>query len=162
MKPALFAAALAITIAPTAMAQTSESSICTVTYSVETETADGHDVGTSVIVLQALPMADVLFNAEAFNKVLDRISKDQEHGGPYTVQLDETRVCDGGAPFKAQGIEARGLTLAGANRASRVALQQAGQIVTRYEARQMRGAKVGWDHAKAKKVDRDDLGKRKK
>lgn len=137
------------------------SQVCDVTYSVDTATADGNDVGTSVTVVRALPMADVLDNAAKFNQVLDVASKEQEKGGPYTGTMDEVRVCDGGKPVKAQGIEVRGVTLKGANKIGREALKQADAILKRYEQRDAKGANVGWDHSKAKKVERDDLGKRK-
>lgn len=137
------------------------SQVCDVTYSVETEITEGNDVGTSVTVIRALPMADVLDNAEKFKRVLDAAAKEQEKGGPYIGTMDEVRVCDGGKPVKAQGIEVRGVTLKGANKIADVALQQGKLIVDRYKVRAAKGAKVGWDHSKAPKVQRDDLGRRK-
>jgi hypothetical protein len=55
-----------------------------------------------------------------------------------------------------------GMTLEGSVRAMDVALQAAKEINDRYRSRASKGAKVGWDHSKAKKVKRDDLGRKLK
>jgi hypothetical protein len=149
-------ALLAFAFAPLAAAQ-----VCNVSYSVEVE-SDGYDVGTNVTTLAGVPIADILDNAEKFKRVIDAASKEQDKGGTYTATMDETRVCDGGAPTRAQGLEVRGVTLAGSVRIADVALKQGEQINNRYKQRAKDGKKVGWDHAKAAKVQRDDVGKRKK
>jgi len=143
--------------APLSIAQ-----VCTVTFSTECETKDGNDCGMAMGTTPAMPMADLLDNAAKFNKVLDVASKVQEKGGPYTLEMNEYRVCDGGAQVKAQGIEVRGLTLQGMNAVAREAWKQMDLVIRRYEQRAEKGNKQAWDHAKAPKVKRDDLGKRVK
>jgi len=143
--------------APVAFAQ-----VCNVTFSTECETKDGFDCGMISGTTPAIPMTDLLDNAAKFNKVLDRASKVQEQGGPYTLEMNEYRVCDGNAPVKAQGIEVRGLTLQGMNAVAREAWKQMDSVIKRYEQRAEKGNKQAWDHGKAAKVKRDDLGRRVK
>jgi hypothetical protein len=133
-----------------------------VTFSTECETKDGYDCGVISGTTPAIPMADLLDNAAKFNKVLDAASRYQEKGGPYTLEMNEIRVCDGGAPVRAQGVEVRGLTLTGLNAVTREALKQGEFVLRRYEQRAAKGDKTEWDHTKAKKVKRNDLGQRVK
>lgn len=154
MKLLLAAAALAVAINGAA------AQVCTVTYSSECETADGYDCGAGSGTVPALPVADVTDNAAKFLCVINQASKEQERGGPYTITLDETRVCDGGTPYRAQGVQVQGLTLGGLTRICDVALEVSRQINDRYRARAKKIDSVGWDHKKAPKVKRNDLGQR--
>lgn len=152
-------AAAVLTASGAVVAQT-----CDVIYTIESETADGFDVGSGATTIRALPMADVLDNHAKGLKVIDEASKQQDKGGPYTIELGEFRACDGDVSVKvADGsILVKGVTLAGSNKISRMALKQADPVIKRYEDRAAKGDKVGWDHKKAKKVKRDDLGNKKK
>jgi len=139
---------------------------CDVVYTVDTNIVDAsgteHDVSTAVANVYALPMADVLDNSAKALKVLDVMSKLQDKGGPYTIETGEVRSCDGKPPEKvaATSVLVKGVTLNGSNRIAREALKQFDLIVARYEARGKRGDKMGWDHGKARKTKRNDLGQR--
>lgn len=137
--------------------------VCTVTYSTECQTAAGYDCGSGSQTVPALPIADVLDNAVKFKRVIDTASKQQEQkGGTYTISMAEVRTCDAGtSPIRAQGVEVRGVTLAGSTLIADTALQAATEINAKYKAKAKKGDLVGWDHAKALKVERDDQGKRK-
>jgi hypothetical protein len=133
---------------------------CDVTYISDVETAAGNDVAYSSAKVYGLPMADVLDNNVLGKKVLNEASKRQDQGGPYTLELSEIRECNGGPPARADGIMVKGVTLKGANAISREALRQADRIVQRYEKRAAKGDKAGWDHGKARKTKRNDLGQK--
>jgi hypothetical protein len=134
---------------------------CDVTYTTDVNTADGNDAGLTVNTIPALPMADVLANNALGKKIINETSKQQDKGGPYTINYTETRVCGGGAPVKADGIFVKGVTLRGTNRIADAAIQAAQEMMNRYKDRSDNGAKVAWDHTKAKKVKLDpDTGMR--
>ena len=136
--------------------------VCDVTYSVDTETADGQNVMTSSTTLYAVPMADVLDNSARGLRVVNIMSQSDGKGGPYSIETGEVRSCDGKPPERvaANSVMVKGVTLKDSNRINREALRQADGIVKRYEKRAERGDKHGWDHAKAKKVKRNDLGQK--
>jgi len=159
MKKLLLVAALAA-LTPVAFAQT----VCDVTYTAEVETMTGQDVSSSSLTLRAVPFADVKDNSERSLRVLEILSKAQDKGGVYKLETGEIRACDGKPPekFAPTSVELRGITLKDANRGARAALKEADGIVKRYEDREKGGAKEGWDHSKALKVKRDDVGKRVK
>lgn len=132
---------------------------CDVTYTMESETADGRDVMNSKLAVYALPYAEVQDNSRKGLRVIDVASRQQDKGGTYSIELGEYRVCDGGPVEKvaANSILVKGVTLRGANRISRTMLQVSADIVDRYEGKDDRGAKAAWDHDKARKVKRNDL-----
>ena len=134
------------------------------TYSVETETKDHFNVGSASGTMYSVPWADVADNHAKQMKVLDQLSKEQDKGGEYEVTVTETNTCEDGVTVRVADGSAliMGLTLAGSVRVGDIALQQAKEINDRYRNRASRGAKVGWDHSKAKKVKRDDLGRKLK
>jgi len=138
--------------------------ICDVTYSADTETKDHYDVASAVITLKAVPWVDVEDNHKKQMKVLDQMSKEQDKGGEYEVTVTETNTCEDGVTVRIADGSAliMGMTLAGSVRVMDIALQMAKEINDRYRARANKGAKVGWDHSKAKKVKRDDVGRRVK
>ena len=142
--------------ATAAFAQT----VCDVTYTAEVETMAGNDVSSASLTLRAVPFADVLDNSARALKVLDVLSLEQNKGGVYKLETGEVRSCDGKPPERvaATSVELRGITLHGANRAARITLREADGIVKRYEAREKKGDVQGWDHSKAKKVKRNDVG----
>jgi len=142
--------------ASAAFAQT----VCDVTYTAEVETMAGNDVSSSSLTLRGVPFADVLDNSARALKVLDVLSLEQNKGGVYKLETGEVRSCDGKPPERvaATSVELRGITLHGANRAARITLREADGIVKRYEAREKKGDVQGWDHSKAKKVKRNDVG----
>ena len=142
--------------ASAAFAQT----VCDVTYTAEVETMAGNDVSSSSLTLRGVPFADVLDNSARALKVLDVLSLEQNKGGVYKLETGEVRSCDGKPPERvaATSVELRGITLHGANRAARITLREADGIVKRYEARENKGDVQGWDHSKAKKVKRNDVG----
>jgi hypothetical protein len=160
MKALLAIAALAASTLATAQ-------VCDVTYTVDTTAIDAqgieHDVGTAVATLYGVPLADLQDNSAKMFKVVDTMSKLQDSGGPYMAETGEVRSCDGKPPERvlATSVMVKGLTLKGSNKVAREALKQAEDIVRRYENRAARGAKQGWDHAKARKTPRDDVGQRK-
>lgn len=149
---AIAAVALMMVVATSAFAQ-----VCDVTYTMEVETADGHDVSSASATTYADPLADVLDDHKRQIKVLDYLSKHQDKGGPYTIELGEYRACDGAAKTKVVdgSVQVQGVTLAAANAAARLAYKEWDGILKRYEDRADKGAKTGWDHKKAKKVRRD-------
>ena len=153
-----------LVVAAFAFAESVGAQVCDVTYTVEVETAAGNDVSSGSTTIYGLPMADVLDNHAKNLKVLDALSKRQDKGGPYTIETGEYRACDGGAKTKidAGSVMVKGVTLKGANEVARVALAQSGAIIKRYEDKSAKGAKEGWDHKKAKKVKRNDLGQKVK
>lgn len=141
---------------------------CDVTYTIDTNVVDAqgveHDVSTSTAVLYAVPWADVVDNSAKGLRVLNVLSKFQDKGGPYTIETGEVRSCDGGPPQKnlATSVLLKGVTLDGGNQAGREALRQAELVQARFEDRQRQGKKTGWDHSKAHKTKRNDLGQRVK
>lgn len=137
--------------------------VCDVTYTGEVETADGRDVSSSVLILRAVPMADVLDNSARALKVLDELSKHQGKG-PYNIETGEVRACDGKPPERvpATSVLLQGVTFAGANKAARIGYKEADGVLKRYEDREKNGKKTGWDHDKGKKVKRNDLGQKLK
>jgi len=154
--------AVAITLAsPVVMAQ-----ICDVTYSWESERMDGKDVGNGSTTFFAQPMSEVLFNHKAQMKVLDVMSKEQDakKGPMYRVDVAEYRVCDGGAKVKIEEGSAsiQGISYEGSLRINDEGIKQLKVINDHHKAKHARGDKEAWDHGKAKKVERDDLGYKKK
>jgi len=140
-------------------------SVCDVTYTAEVETMAGQDVSSSSLTLRAVPFADVQDNSARALRVLDLLSKEQDKkDGVYVLTTGEVRSCDGKPPERvaATSVELRGITLKGANRGARAALKEADGVTKRYEDRAAKGDKEGWDHAKAKKVKRNDLGQKLK
>ena len=142
--------------ATAAFAQT----VCDVTYTAEVETMAGNDVSSSSLTLRGVPFADVLDNSAKALKVLDILSKQQDKGGVYVLETGEVRSCDGKPPERiaVTSVQLKGITLHGANVGARAAMQQADLIIKRYEQREKRGDVQGWDHSKAKKVKRNDVG----
>jgi hypothetical protein len=148
-----------MTLALAASAQT-----CDVFYMMEVETADGYDVSSAENKVYGIPMEDVNDNLAKQKKVLSVASEQQDKGGPYNVELSEFRACNGGAKTKndAGSILIKGATLKGINKIAREALRQSDLVTKRYEDRDAKGEKKGWDHSKAKKVKRDDVGRKVK
>jgi len=136
--------------------------VCDVTYSWESETMDGQDVSNGSATFFAQPMDEVLFNHKAQVKVLSAMSKEQDakKGGMYRVDVSEFRVCDGGAKVKiADGSASiQGISYDGANRIGDEVLRQSKIINDHHKARSAKGHKEAWDHSKAKKVKRNDVG----
>jgi hypothetical protein len=156
-----------LAIAALAASSLAYGQVCDVTYTVDTTAIDAqgveHDVGTAIAHLYGVPLDDLKDNSAKMFKVVDTMSKLQDSGGPYMVETGEVRSCDGKPPERvlATSVLVKGLTLKGSNKIAREALKQADLIVKRYENRAARGAKMGWDHGKARKTPRDDVGKRK-
>jgi hypothetical protein len=153
-------------IAALAASTLATAQVCDVTYTMDSTIVDAqgveHDVGTTVTHLYGVPLADLEDNSAKMFKVVDLMSKLQDQGGPYMAETGEVRTCDGKVErVLATSVLVKGLTLKGSNKVAREALKQAEDIVRRYENRAARGAKQGWDHAKARKTPRDDVGKRK-
>lgn len=136
--------------------------LCDVTYSMDMETKDNQDVGSSSITLRAVPWVDVQDNHKKQLRILDALSKEQDKGGDYEITVTETNTCDGGPTVRIASGSALilGVTLEGSVRVGDIALQVGKEINDRYRGRASKGAKVGWDHSKAQKVLRDDLGRR--
>ena len=146
--------------APTA-APTATPNICDQTFSVVTETVDGDLVAYMPgPFIAAQPYADVQSNHAEQVKILKVLSQEQNKGGPYTITVSETTSCDGGATRRvADGsLYVEGVTLNGMNKVAREMLKSADVIIKRYEDRDKAGAKVGWNHKNAQKVQRDELG----
>jgi len=135
--------------------------VCDVTYVLDVDTGE-RNVSTVTTQVYGVPMADVLDNHARGLRIINELSKVQDRGGPYNVEVSETRTCDGGVAVKVPdgGIMVKGVTLKDNNRIARMALKEADGITKRYEDRAAKGDKHGWDHSKAKKVKRDDLGKK--
>jgi hypothetical protein len=76
--------------------------------------------------------------------IIDEASKVQDKGGPYTVEINEERACDGAAARPVQGVMVQGVTFAGANRIARQAIKVGGEIVGKYEGREKAGKKHPW------------------
>jgi len=136
--------------------------VCDVTYSFESETMDGQDVGNGSITLFAQPMSEVDANHKSQMKVLDAMSKEQDakKGGIYRTDVSEYRSCDGGAKVKnAEGSASiQGISYAGSNRIADEMLKQGKVMNDRHKVRAAKGETTAWDHKKAKKVKRTDLG----
>jgi len=140
-------------------------SVCDVTYTAEVETMAGQDVSSASLTLRAVPFADVQDNSARALRVLDLLSKEQDKkDGVYVLETGEVRSCDGKPPERvaATSVQLKGITLKGANRGARAALKEGDGVVKRYEDRAAKGDKEGWDHSKAKKVKRNDLGQKVK
>lgn len=135
--------------------------ICDVTYAVETETSDHYKVGGGLITMKAVPWVDVEDNHKKQMRVLDTLSKQQDKGGEYQVTVTETNTCEDGVTVRIADGSAYviGVTLDGTVKVIDTALQVGKEVNDRYRARAAKGAKVGWDHSKALKVKRDDLGR---
>lgn len=151
---AMFAVAVSAQPAPKAAPK-----VCDVSYTMESETADGHDVLNSKILVYGLPWVEVADNSKRGMRVIDLASKVQDQGGPYSIELGEVRQCDGGPPERvaANSILVKGVTLAGANKLTRLMIKVTGEITDRYEEKEKKGAKSAWGHDKARKVKRNDL-----
>jgi hypothetical protein len=135
--------------------------VCDVTYSWESETMDGQDVGNGSATFFAQPMSEVEFNHKAQIKVLNAMAKEQDakKDGIYRTDVSEYRVCDGGAKVKIEDGSAsiQGVSYAGANRIMDEAIRQMRVINDHHKERVAKGHKSAWDHGKAKKVKRNDL-----
>ena len=159
--------------ASAAFAQT----VCTVTYGYESESMDGNDTGKGSIILPSMPMSEVNFNHDRQMKVLDAMSKEQDATGKdakgrkfaaeepmYKTDVYEIRACDGGPGVKmpiGQGSASiQGISYAGTTRIADVMLQQFRIVNDRHKARVAKGEKSAWDHSKAPKVKRNDVGVR--
>jgi hypothetical protein len=153
-----------LAIALSLFASAAFAQVCDVTVTADVETMDGRNVGTMTATSYAVPMADVLDNSARALKVLDVLSKQQDKGGVYVLETGEVRSCDGKPPERvaATSVLLKGITLKGANMGARAALKESDGITKRYEDRAAKGAKEGWDHSKAAKVKRNDLGQRVK
>lgn len=146
--------------------------VCDVTWTAESETMGGHNVSDGTGTVYAMPMSEVNFYHDRSMKTLDALSKEQDkckESDPdkcYRVDVFEDRACDGGAkvrqPVGQGSASILGLTYAGSIRVGDVALQQAKLALDHNKQLLAKGNKTGWDHSKAKKVKRDDLGKKVK
>lgn len=169
---------LLIGIISTAFAMTAAAQTCDVTYSFESETMDGRDVGSGSITLKAQPLSEVEFQHKLQLKVLDAMSKEQDASSKeakgkkwqnaneepkYKVDVSEFRSCDGGPKVKnTEGsLSLQGLSYAGSTRIGDEVLRQGKALNDHHKAKVAKGEKAAWDHAKAKKVERDDLGNKK-
>jgi hypothetical protein len=153
--------ALALSLfASAALAQ----AICDVVVTAEVETTAGNIVASGTATLYGVPMADVLDNSARARRVLDVLSKQQDKGGPYNLETGEVRSCGGKPPERvaATSVLLKGITLNGANLGARATLKEADGVTKRYEDRAAKGAKEGWDHSKAAKVKRNELGQKVK
>lgn len=135
--------------------------ICNVTYASFSETKDHFEIGSTLIKLSSVPWVDVEDNHKKQMRVLDALSKEQDKGGQYEITVTETNTCEDGVTVRVNDGSAyvTGVTLEGTTRVGDVMLQVAKEINDRFKNRATKGAKVGWDHSKAKKVKRDDLGR---
>jgi len=138
--------------------------ICDVSYALEAETKDHFDIGNSLLVLKAVPWVDVDDNHKKQMRVLNELSKQQDKGGEYEITVIETNTCEDGVTVRVADGSAyvTGVTLDGVVKVGDVALQVGKEINDRYRGRAAKGAKVGWDHSKAKHVKRDELGRKVK
>jgi len=138
--------------------------ICDATYAVEVETVDHYNVSSAYGAAYSIPWVDVEDNHKKQMRVLDALSKEQDKGGQYEVTVTETNTCEDGVTVRVADGSAyvTGVTLAGAVKVGDIALQVGKEINDRFRNRAAKGAKVGWDHSKAPKVKRDDLGRKLK
>jgi|SRR5580765_2492181 len=168
-------AVLGMLIANAALAQTATPSadigtpptyqagrVCDATYAMEVETVDHFNVMSSYAAVYSLPGVDLDANHKLQMKVLDALSKEQDKRGQYEVTVTETNTCEDGVTVRVNDGSAyvTGVTLDGSVKVGDVAIQVAKEINDRYRGRASKGAKVGWDHSKAPKVKRDDLGRK--
>lgn len=135
---------------------------CDVTYSAETETMAGQNVSDASVTLYGVPMSEVDFNHARQMKVLNAMSKEQDakKDGMYRTDVTEYRACDGGAKTKVDSGSAsiQGISYAGTVRITDEALKQGKVINDHHRDRSAKGEKHAWDHGKAKKVKRNDVG----
>jgi hypothetical protein len=153
--------------------------VCDVTYTWESETMSGMDVGNGSATFFAQPMSEVDFNHTAQVKVLAAMAKEQDAKSKdakakkqananeeplYRVDVSEYRICGTAGKVKiADGSASiQGISYAGANRIGDEALKQAKVILDHHKARVAKGEKAAWDHSKSKKVVRDDVGNKKR
>lgn len=160
---------LLLFIAFAALSVGAQAQVCDVTYTADTETMSGHDVSDGVANFKAVPMSEVKFQNERNVKVLDALSKEQDKckgDDCYRIEVGEYRSCDGGPKVKqpaGQGSALlEGVTYAGMLRVGRVGLHEGDVFLKHHEAKSAKGEKVPYDHKKAKKVKRDELGKKQK
>lgn len=123
-----------------------------------------HDAGYTYSFVPAIPMADVKDNHAKWLKVLSVASQQQDQGGPYDVEVSEFWACDGGGAVKQQdgSILLKGLTLAGLTKIQDEALRQGASTNERTRGRAKNKNSLNHDHSKAKKVKRDDLGRKER
>lgn len=153
-------AALAQTPA-TRAAPSATPNFCDQAFSSVYEDIDHNVVAISPpTVIYALPWADVQDNHAKQVKVLNELAKQQNKGGDYTVTVTETNTCDAGPTVRVTSgsLYVEGVTLAGAVAVADVGLQAQKEIIDRYRDRANKGAKTGWNHKNAPKVQRDDAG----
>lgn len=141
--------------------------VCDVVYTTDINVIEQgveRDVVTATTTVYGVPMADVLDNSTRALRIVNIASTLQDKGGPYNIETGEVRSCDGKPPERvaATSLLFKGVTLQGSNKIARTALKEADGITHRYEERQAKGAKHGWDHSKARKTKRDDLGRKSK
>ena len=138
--------------------------VCDVTYAMEAETTEHFDIGNASMTFKAMPWVDVEDNHKKQMRVLNELSKQQDKGGEYEITVVETNTCEDGVTVRIADGSAyvTGVTLDGVVKVGDVMLQVGKEVNDRYRNRAAKGAKVGWDHSKAKKVKRDDLGRKVK
>jgi hypothetical protein len=138
--------------------------VCDATYAVEVETVDHFNVSSAQGSAYSIPWVDVEDNHKKQMRVLDALSKEQDKGGQYEITVTETNTCEDGVTVRVADGSAyvTGVTLDGSVKVGDVAIQVMKEINDRYRNRAAKGAKVGWDHSKAPKVKRDDLGRKLK
>jgi hypothetical protein len=151
-----YAAAPATQAAPSATPN-----FCDQAFSSVTEDADHNLVSIAPPFVQyAVPYADVVDNHKKQEKVLAELAKQQNKGGEYTITVTETNTCDGGPTVRVASGSAyvEGVTLAGSVAVADVGIGIAKEVNDRYRDRAAKGAKTGWNHKNAAKVNRDDTG----
>jgi hypothetical protein len=170
---------IALGILMAASVNAANAQVCDVTYSWESETMSGQDIGNGSVTFFAQPMSEVTFNHKAQMKVLDAMSKEQDAKSSdakknkqananeepmYRTDVTEYRVCDGGAKVKiADGSASiQGISYRGTVRIADEMLRQGKIITDHHRERANSGEKHAWDHDKARKVKRDDLGRKVK
>jgi hypothetical protein len=123
-----------------------------------------YDTGYIYSFAPAIPMADVNDNHAKWMKVLNVASQQQDKGGPYDAELSEYRSCDGGGIVKISdgSVLIKGMTLAGMTKVTDEGLKQAASINDRTKGRAKSPKSVDHDHSRAKKVKRDDLGRKQR
>lgn len=144
--------------------------VCDLTFGFESETMTGYNISKGEAIAYAMPIAEIEFYHARQMKTLDAMSKEQDKcksndNDCYRVDVYEERACDGKAavrqPIGQGSASIQGMTYAGSIRVGEEALRQGKLALDHNKERAAKGLKNGWDHTKAKKVERDDLGKRK-
>lgn len=121
-----------------------QAQVCDVTLS-STEYYKGKIDATITGNYYGLSAEDVALVHEQALAIIDAASKEQDKkDGSYTVELSETKACDGGKPQPTAGVMVQGVTAHGVTKINRAAVKAGDKLAKIGEDRADKGKKKLW------------------